>query len=76
MLVGPVDSLLSHSVSLAPLTFAAALLAACVLVAGALIYYALRKKGDVRAEFSHGSTMFKLEAKEPTRANNRTGRVS
>jgi hypothetical protein len=35
-----------------------------VLVGGALTLYALRKKGDVLALFSHGQTVFKLEAKE------------
>jgi hypothetical protein len=35
-----------------------------VIVTGLLIFYALRNKGDVRAEFSHGATTFKLEAKE------------
>lgn len=35
-----------------------ALILACVLV------YALYKKGDVRAAFSHGKTVFELEAKE------------
>lgn len=34
-----------------------------VIVAGALVFYALRSKGDVKAVFSHGSTVFKLEAK-------------
>jgi hypothetical protein len=34
-----------------------------VIVAGALVFYALRNKGDVKAVFSHGSTVFKLEAK-------------
>jgi hypothetical protein len=34
-----------------------------IVVVGSIIFYALRCKGDVRAEFSHGSTMFKLEAK-------------
>lgn len=33
-----------------------------ILAAASLIYYALRSKGDVRAELSHGSTVFKLEA--------------
>lgn len=32
-------------------------------VCAGLVFYALRSKGDVRAEFSHGSTMLKLEAK-------------
>ena len=36
-----------------------------VLVAVAvLILYALYRKGDVRAEFAHGKTIFKLEAKD------------
>ncbi len=34
-----------------------------IVVVGSIIVYALRCKGDVSAEFSHGSTMFKLEAK-------------
>jgi hypothetical protein len=34
-----------------------------VATAAWLTFYALRNKGDVRAELSHGSTTFKLEAK-------------
>jgi hypothetical protein len=34
------------------------------LIVGALVWYALHTKGDVRAEVSHGRTVFKLEAKE------------
>ena len=34
-----------------------------IIVVGSIIVYALRCKGDVRAEFSHGSTTFKMEAK-------------
>jgi hypothetical protein len=34
------------------------------LVAAGLVRYALRTKGDVRAVFSHGKTLFELEAKE------------
>jgi hypothetical protein len=36
-----------------------------IAVMGLLVFYALRSKGDgdVRAEISHGSTMFKLEVK-------------
>jgi hypothetical protein len=34
------------------------------LVAGVLVFYALYKKGDVRAVFSHGKTVLELEAKE------------
>jgi hypothetical protein len=37
-----------------------------LLVAGGLVFYALKSKGDVRAEISHGLTVFKLEVKEPT----------
>lgn len=43
------------------------LLVVFVLIAGFLVFCALRSKGDVRAQFSHGSTMFKLEAKESGR---------
>jgi len=39
-------------------------LAVFLLVAGGLVWYALRTKGDVRAVFSHGRTVFKLEVKE------------
>ena len=35
-----------------------------IVVVGALIGYALYRKGDVRAEFGHGKTIFKLEAKD------------
>lgn len=38
-----------------------------IIVAAVLIYYALRSKGDVRAELSHGSTVFKLEASDRPR---------
>ena len=39
-------------------------LVSSVLVVGGLVWYALRTKGDVRAVFSHGRTVLKLEAKE------------
>lgn len=39
-------------------------LSSIVAVFGLLIWYALRNKGDVRAEMGHGKTFFKLEAKE------------
>ena len=42
----------------------ALLVIAPLLVAGGLVFYALYKKGDVRAEVSHGRTVFKLEAKD------------
>jgi hypothetical protein len=34
-----------------------------VIVAAVLVWYALYSKGDVKAVFSHGSTVFTLEAK-------------
>jgi hypothetical protein len=45
------------------------LMIAVLLVTGVLVFYALRTKGDVRAEVSHGRTVFKLEAKERKGAN-------
>jgi hypothetical protein len=41
-----------------------ALAAIVLLVCGGLTFYALYSKGDVRAEFSLGSTLFKIEAKD------------
>lgn len=38
--------------------------AIAALVTAGLVFYALYSKGDVRAEFSHGSTRFRLEAKD------------
>jgi hypothetical protein len=40
--------------------------AAVLIVSGgfALMWYTIYKKGDFRAELSHGRTVFKLEAKE------------
>lgn len=35
-----------------------------VLFVAVSVLYALYSKGDVRAEFSHGSTLFRLEAKD------------
>lgn len=35
-----------------------------VLVAGVLILYALRNKGDVFAELSHGKTTLRIDAKD------------
>jgi hypothetical protein len=34
-----------------------------LLVGAVLVLYALYSKGDVKAVFSHGTTVFKLEAK-------------
>lgn len=39
-----------------------ALVALFILVAAGLVLYALRNKGDVSAELSHGATSFRLEA--------------
>ena len=47
------------------------LLVLSIVTIGLLIFYALRNKGDVRAEFSHGSTIFKLEAKGRSPARGR-----
>jgi hypothetical protein len=33
-------------------------------IAGVVVFYALHSKGDVSAEFSHGATSFRLEAKD------------
>ncbi len=41
-----------------------------VILAMAVVIYALRSKGDVRAEFSHGTTRFSLEAKDRPKRNN------
>jgi hypothetical protein len=40
------------------------LVATAVLVCGGLGFYALRSKGDVFLEASHGNSSFKLQAKE------------
>jgi hypothetical protein len=34
-----------------------------VIVGGGLIFYALRIKGDVHAEFSHGKTVLRIDAR-------------
>jgi hypothetical protein len=43
-------------------------LAIPLLFFGGVVWYALYKKGDVRAVFSHGRTILKLEAKERTQS--------
>jgi hypothetical protein len=40
------------------------LVALITIIAGGLVLYALHKKGDVDAEFSHGATSIKLRAKD------------
>jgi hypothetical protein len=44
-----------------------------MVVVGALVFYALYRKGDVSAEFSHGLTSFKLEAKDRARGKGKLG---
>ena len=39
-------------------------LGVALVVAAGLVFYALYRKGDVSAEFSHGLTTFRLEAKD------------
>ena len=53
----------SFAVSIVPGDFAIFFAIILMVFAGVLLY-ALYKKGDVRAEVSHGRTVFKLEAKE------------
>lgn len=43
------------------------LLGISVIIVCGLVFYALYRKGDVSAEFSHGLTTFKLEAKDRAR---------
>jgi hypothetical protein len=43
------------------------MVAVLILVCGGLVFYALRSKGDVLAEMTHGATSFKLQAKERPR---------
>ena len=38
-----------------------------VIVCGILVWYALRNKGDVFAELTHGKTTFKIDAKDKQR---------
>lgn len=39
-----------------------------VIVLEGLVFYALRRKGDVSAEISHGATTIRLEAKDRGRS--------
>ena len=57
--------------SVVPVGFSLAAL--FILVFAGLVFYALRSKGDVSAELSHGKTSFKLEARgrSASRAKNR-----
>jgi hypothetical protein len=55
-----------------PAAFWAALAIFATVVAG-LVFYALYCKGDVSAEFSHGLTTFRLEAKDRARGKGKLG---
>jgi|HubBroStandDraft_1064217.scaffolds.fasta_scaffold643622_2 hypothetical protein len=48
-----------------------ALTIVATVVAGGLVLYALHCKGDVSAEFSHGLTKFRLDAKDRERGGKR-----
>jgi hypothetical protein len=37
---------------------------AFILVAGFLVWYALRRNDEVRAKFGHGKTIFEIETKK------------
>jgi hypothetical protein len=51
--------------SLAPFSLALLLFAfVFVLIAGFLVWYALRRNDEVRAKFGHGKTIFELETKK------------
>lgn len=41
-----------------------ALVALVIIICGILVFYALRIKGDVFAEFSHGKTILRIDAKD------------
>ena len=50
---------------LSPFTVVIILFAlAFILVAGFLIWYALRRNDEVRAKFGHGKTTFEIETKK------------
>jgi hypothetical protein len=48
------------------------MVAVVVFVFGGLVLYALHSKGDVFAELTHGTTSFKLQAKERPRVKSGT----
>jgi hypothetical protein len=47
---------------------------AIIAVGGGLVFYALRIKGDVHAEFSHGKTTLRIDARD--RRNTRSPRIA
>jgi hypothetical protein len=46
------------------LPFLAFVLLTIIIVFGGLVFYALRIKGDVFAELSHGKTAFRFDARD------------
>ena len=53
------------SSAFSPLTVVIVLFAfAFILVAGFLVWYALRRNDEVRAKFGHGKTIFEIETKK------------
>jgi|GEM_PF-3353765 uncharacterized membrane protein YobD (UPF0266 family) len=53
--------------SLIPGIFIATLATLVIVTFGVLVYYALRTKGDVIAELSHGKTSLRIAAKDKRR---------
>ncbi len=46
------------------LPFLALVVLTVIIVFGGLVFYALRTKGDVFAELSHGKTAFRFDARD------------
>jgi hypothetical protein len=58
-----VSNLLRNALS--PFTIVLILFAsAFILIAGFLVWYALRRNDEVRAKFGHGKTIFEIETKK------------
>lgn len=58
---------MSHLLSsaLSPFTLVIALFVlSFILIAGFLVWYALRRNDEVRAKFGHGKTTFEIETKK------------
>jgi hypothetical protein len=47
-----------------PFPFVLLLFAFFLIIAGLLVFYALRRNDEVRAKFGHGKTIFELETKK------------
>lgn len=65
--LGEQEMTISSTLSIMPSNTGILVLIVFVILAGVLLY-ALYKKGDVRAVFSHGKTLLELEAKERNQA--------